>query len=315
MTHQNRFTMDAKVENNLARFKRVRDAMIAADAAELEHTLKQFVRELERNDLVALTLPSDEDFDVEAWWNRQRWEGHPSWRRLSSLDLPDEEDHQMLALLDLARSMASGDREQLDIRGFGQVLGKTKMEDAAALTISIVLRPLAEIISDRVRKQVQLANPAIRELAGVPLDRIPGDDETRIFLSHKTLDKALVRPYYELLKELGLSPWLDEHDMRPGDVPHRGITEGFDHACAVVFFITENFKDERWLAREIDQAVHRKIDQGKRFSVITLVFEGASDVPRPLQDYIYHPVTNQVEAVRQILRGLPIEVGPARWRA
>lgn len=303
--------MDKKLEEDLSRFKRARDAMIHADADELEHVLKEFVREIRRNELLAAVRPSSGDFDIEAWWSGQTADQRRGF--ISSLDFPDDEDQKLLVLLDLAESMASGDPKQTSISSFGQLFGKYKARDANPLVLNIVLRPLAEMLSDRLRSQVEIANPAIRELAGVPLSRIPADDETRIFLSHKTADKPLVTPYYDVLKELGLSPWLDSHDMRPGDVLHRGISDGFDHACAVVFFITKNFRDERWLAHEINRAVHRKIDRENRFAIITLVFDGA-EVPRPLQDYIYHSVNNEVEAVRQILRGLPIEVGPPRWR-
>ena len=60
-------------------------------------------------------------------------------------------------------------------------------------------------------------------------------------------------------------PWIDDHEMPAGTTLHRGIADGMDASCAVVFFVTENFEDERWLAREVDHAVHRKIDRDDKF--------------------------------------------------
>jgi len=75
----------------------------------------------------------------------------------------------------------------------------------------------------------------------------------------------------------------------------------------------QHFSDERWLKREVDHAVNRKVERGDRFAIITLVFDGA-EVPRPLQDMLYVPVQNGVSAVREIVRALPVRVGPALWR-
>ncbi len=82
--------------------------------------------------------------------------------------------------------------------------------------------------------------------------------------------------------ELGYDPWIDDHEMPAGTTLHRGIADGMDASCAVVFFVTENFEDERWLAREVDHAVHRKIDRDDKFAIITLVLGGV--VPRALKD-------------------------------
>lgn len=101
--------------------------------------------------------------------------------------------------------------------------------------------------------------------------------------------------------------------MKAGDTLHREIAEGFDRSCAVVFFITPEFKDERWLKHEIDKAINRKVERGDRFSIVTLVYKG-TNVPRSLQDHLYVNVDNEVTAAKELLRALPLQVGPARWR-
>jgi len=305
--------IDKTTEQELVRFKRYREDLIHADTGNVEHHLREFAREIGRNALIAKVRGRLPTFDADAWWNHRVIAAAGRFGRLEAIPFPDDEEQRLVALLHLTELMGSGDREKLSISGFGQLLGRYKAADAMATAISLVFRPLAELLGDRVRQEVQIANPAVRELAGVPLDRIPGDGDTRIFLSHKSVDKNLVRPYCEVLAELGLDPWLDEKDMKAGDTIHREIADGFDRSCAVVFFVTRHFTDERWLKREVDHAVNRKIDRGDRFAIITLAFDDA-EVPRPLQENLWVAVKNEVSAVREILRALPVELGPARWR-
>lgn len=140
----------------------------------------------------------------------------------------------------------------------------------------------------------------------------------RIFLSHKSVNKPLVKRVRDALILLGFEPWLDEDEMRAGDVPLRAIQRGLEQSCAAVFFITPEFQDNRWLAREIDSAVRREIDDPERFRVITLVFrqEGKPDpvVPETLKDYIYKEAASELEALMHIVRALPIKLGTTEWR-
>lgn len=304
--------MDPKLEKELSRFRRYRDELIHADSSGVEHHVREFVRELGRNELVKQVRGKLPPFDVENWW-KKTCGALDRGARLEALDYPDDEDDRLVAMLDLVESMASDEPNQISVRGFGQLFGKYKSDDATALAQRFVIRPLAELLGDRIREAVEVANPAVRELAGVPLDRIPKDNETRIFLSHKSENKELIRPFYDVLTELGFNPWLDEKAMKAGDTIHREIASGFDEACAVVFFVTEQFKDERWLKREVDHAVNRKIERGDRFAIITLVY-GDAEVPRPLKEQLWVPVKKEVDALREVLRALPIQPGPVRWR-
>jgi len=304
--------MDEKLQHDLARYKRCRDAVLQAEEDTFVHHAHEFVRELRRNPLTKPALDKLPAFDVDAWLNPiiEQWKK----TRDARLTLPDDDDERLIVLLDLTASMAEpDDGNKMSVDDYGRLLNIYKRDRATAAVIDSVVRPLCELLNTKLQQILAVAHPAVRELAGVPLGRIPAPNETLIFLSHKTADKPVVRPYYDLLKELGFSPWLDEESMKPGDTLHREITEGFDRACAVVFFITKHFVDEKWLKLEIDAAVQRKIERDKRFAVITLVFDDAR-VPRPLRNYIWVKIDNQVEAFRQVVRALPIEVGPTRWR-
>jgi len=140
-------------------------------------------------------------------------------------------------------------------------------------------------------------------------------NETRIFLSHKSADKPLVYRYYYALKELGFDPWLDEPDMPAGRNLEREILKGFSESCAAVFFVTKNFQDENYLATEVDYAIKQKRKKNKNFAIVTLRYPEASSVPELLTTYVYKNVSNDLEGFRQLLRALPIEVGPIRWKS
>lgn len=155
----------------------------------------------------------------------------------------------------------------------------------------------------------------------VPTDE--GEEEMlhrkkRIFLSHKSANKPLVKRVRDALKLLGFEPWLDEDEMLAGDDLLRAIHKGFEESCAAVFFITSEFKDENWLSDEISYAIARK-RKDKGFSLITLVFwqEGKPDpvVPSLLKNrYVYKKAASELEALTHIVNALPIKVGTTEWR-
>jgi len=102
--------------------------------------------------------------------------------------------------------------------------------------------------------------------------------------------------------------------MPAGTNLERGILDGFEKSCAAVFFITENFKDESYLATEVDYAVTQKRQKEKKFTIITLRYPNASPVPGLLTPYIYKNVENDLEGFHEVIRALPIELGPMRWK-
>jgi hypothetical protein len=128
------------------------------------------------------------------------------------------------------------------------------------------------------------------------------------------VDKPLVYRYYHCLKQIGFDPWLDESDMPVGANLERGILLGFQESCAAVFFITDNFADEKYLAAEVDYAVMQKRHKGNKFVIITLRYSNATSVPGLLSPYIYKDVANDLEGFQSLIAALPVELGPVRWK-
>jgi hypothetical protein len=142
---------------------------------------------------------------------------------------------------------------------------------------------------------------------------------TKLFLSHKGANKSLVWQYFNVLKELGFEPWLDDDAMPAGTLLHRGIQQGMKDSCAAIFFITPDFHDVDFIAKEIDYAIEEKRLKQNRFAIVSLLFTSAEGktgvVPSLLTPYVYkHPKTDP-EALLEIIRAIPLEVGPVDWRA
>lgn len=139
----------------------------------------------------------------------------------------------------------------------------------------------------------------------------------KIFLSHKSADKPLVRQYKQLLVELGFDPWLDEDAMQAGAELERSLLKGFADSCAAVFFVTPNYKDENYLASEVDYAIQEKRKKDDRFQIITLVFseEGKKGaIPDLLRHYVFKEPATDLTAFHEILRARPLQVGSSYWQ-
>ena len=90
-------------------------------------------------------------------------------------------------------------------------------------------------------------------------------------------------------------------------------------SCAAVFFITHNFKDEKFLGQEVNYAIAEKRDKGDRFQIIAIVFQSEKGekgvIPDLLRPYVWVEPETELEVLNEILRALPIEVGDFRWRS
>lgn len=154
-------------------------------------------------------------------------------------------------------------------------------------------------------------------ICGTPYE-MKHSNSKRIFLSHKGVDKAQVINFKQTLEGLGFSPWLDEDAMPAGTSLERGILKGMEDSCAVVFFITPSFKDEGFLESEVNYAIQQKREKGDRFAIIALQFVDASgnagEIPALLKSYVWKRPKSDLEALREIVRALPISVGTADWR-
>jgi len=293
------------VTNSLRKFVERRDDLLHEDADGFDLHLSRFMELCEGDELIKLILShitSKQPPDVDSWW-----------KQLSNkeIEFPTNSDEDLALRYSILQSVKNDPNK---VFGFTFAYGKRKRDEGIELFRSIVIRPFATELSDRLSKAANLATPEERALQAVPLSRIPSATEIRIFLSHKSVDKPIVKRYYNALKELGFDPWLDEPDMPAGTNLERGIFAGFEKSCAAVFFITANFKDESFLAAEVDYSIAQKRKKGNKFAIITLRYTDASPVPGLLTPYIYKNIENDLEGFYELVRALPVELGQTRWK-
>lgn len=297
-----------EIMSSLRTFRTLRDDAMHEDPDAFDHHLERFVEFCRSNPLVRRVLAPLEGkhtVDFDTWWAEvnERW---------SKVTFPSDPDEELVLRWRAIEKMAYDSNAVWE---FGLARDKSKLDDAVNIFRSLILRRFADEVSHRLGEVANLATPEARMVQAVPLARIPTAREIRIFLSHKSVDKPLVYRYYNALKTLGFDPWLDEPAMAAGANLEREVFRGFEESCAAVFFITENFKDERYLAAEVDYAVMQKRKKNRKFAIITLRYNDAAPVPGLLTPYIYKNVSNDLDGFDELIRALPIEAGPMRWKA
>lgn len=131
----------------------------------------------------------------------------------------------------------------------------------------------------------------------------------RIFLSHRGLDKPIVKQYRDALEAAGFRPWMDVTDIQTGAHLERTLQQGMASSCAAVFFVTPHYEDSAYLAAEIDDALRQQVMRGDGFRIITLVFTDANGkrvtAPEPLRKYVWGEPKTHLEGIKCIMRALP----------
>lgn len=84
-----------------------------------------------------------------------------------------------------------------------------------------------------------------------------------VFLCHAHIDKArYARPLASALESRGVSCWLDEAQILPGDSLFRAINEGLSGAQCVVVLLTDAFVGRAWTERELEAATSVELESG-----------------------------------------------------
>lgn len=307
MNTQTNWSKD-EIANFLRIFKNRRDDLLHEDTAAFNHHIERFIEFSRTNPLVQRVLaPFESKFElnVDAWWSTAcEYDG--------KLTFPPDPDEELILRYHVIEMVV---RDPDIVFQFGAAREQRKEDDCITIFRTLIVRPFADELTHRLGEAADLATPESRALQAVPLYRIPSQKEIKIFLSHKSVDKPLVYRYYHALKAVGFNPWLDEPNMPAGSNLEREMFRGFEESCAAVFFITKNFKDEKYLAAEVDYAVMQKRKKDKKFNIVTLRYTNAAPVPELLSPYIFMDVANDLEGFYELVRALPIELGPVRWKA
>jgi hypothetical protein len=108
----------------------------------------------------------------------------------------------------------------------------------------------------------------------------------RAFLSHASDDKAeFVEPLARQLAEMGVEPWLDKWEIRPGDsLVKKLFDEGLDTVDAVIVVVSASSATKPWVREELDAAVVRRITSSARLIPVRL---DNADMPAPLRHLVW----------------------------
>jgi TIR domain len=172
---------------------------------------------------------------------------------------------------------------------------------------------------DEIPKQIDNALSSLGDIAEKldnVLSKFDPAETNRIFLSHKSCDKPSVRRYMAALRTIGLDPWLDEDALSAGSHLDHALLQGLKESCATVFFITPNFQYDGFLKQEIEYAIAEERERNGRFTIITILLDGATEanIPPLLKRFVWRAPESELQAFVEIIRGLPVRPGPPVWR-
>ena len=182
----------------------------------------------------------------------------------------------------------------------------------AAVGLSALLVAVAVLLASLARLWLELSYPLLalwlltgllvslrglrRRLAGLspglfaPPQKPTAATETsgRVFLSHNSRDKPVVREIDAALEERGIDTWFDEERFEPGDRWQNQLDEALLSCAAFVVLIGPHGKGP-WQDLETDAAVIQHVQRGVR--VIPAFLPGAPD------DFGLVPILQQFQAV------------------
>ncbi len=106
-----------------------------------------------------------------------------------------------------------------------------------------------------------------------------------VFISHSSKDKVEVRELAEQLKADGLCVWLDEWEIKPGDMIGLKINQGLELSRTLVLVMSANASESEWVTFE-SQTVQITDPTNQRRRFIPLRLDNA-EIKGPLKQFAY----------------------------
>lgn len=105
------------------------------------------------------------------------------------------------------------------------------------------------------------------------------------FICHASEDKRLARSVWLRLEQFGVTAWLDEAEMRGGDILVQKIASAIHTSHWFVALLTPQSVRKSWVAFELNQAMDREVREGHPF-IIPIIAEECV-VPEYLRNKLY----------------------------
>lgn len=117
----------------------------------------------------------------------------------------------------------------------------------------------------------------------------------KVFISHSSLDKDVVRKLSNDLMDYGIDVWLDEWEMQAGDSLIEKIQQGLEDCTYVLAIISKNSINSNWVKVELEAALTVEINTGKVI-IIPVLIEDGLDLPLLLKSRIYLSIAHDYQA-------------------
>lgn len=105
------------------------------------------------------------------------------------------------------------------------------------------------------------------------------------FICHASEDKAAARSFALGLAQFGVTTWLDEAEMRPGDRLVDKLAAAIHNSRWFVILLTNNSVRKAWVQFELSQAIDREVRD--EHTVVIPVVLSDCDIPHYLRNKIY----------------------------
>ncbi len=115
--------------------------------------------------------------------------------------------------------------------------------------------------------------------------------KNKIFLSHNSEDKHIVKKLANELQNQGADIWIDELEILPGEKLIERIGNGINDSALLIAFISSRSIISNWVKKELSLALTKEINIGKLFVIPVLIDD--AEIPFYIQDVKYADLRDQ----------------------
>lgn len=127
---------------------------------------------------------------------------------------------------------------------------------------------------------------------------VPLGKQSRVFISHSSIDKPEVEELLPFLNAANLPVWFDKYDMQVGDSIVESVQAGIENSNNVIFWITKNFLGSNWCKHEMNAFIRKLIEENICVISVLAPDISAGDLPLFLRDIKFiQPREAPVEAI------------------
>lgn len=137
----------------------------------------------------------------------------------------------------------------------------------------------------------------------------------KVFVSHSSLDKEIVRQLATEIRAEGIEAWFDEWEIQPGDSVVEKINVGIQECQIFIIVISHNSVASKWVQEELNAATIRRIQENAHIIPVRL---DASEVPPLLATLHYIDLANYQTGFKKLIdtilkREIKPPLGPSPW--